>query len=314
MAGKTVTRRQRDTMHVNTEKSAKQDAAVETLEEGVCRDIPSAVRTIDGVDAATVQHRAAMEQPDSRVVPEGHERIVFEVTGLNCETCAALIETVLIAEDGISNTSASHRYGSVRVDHDPEEMSPDRLQSRLDSLGYPVKTTDEAFDNRRSQQWAGARYAMGMMAGLMVFAPYAGVVWPVRFNAFFDPVVIELLESALASAFASHFYLNLALLSGIVVLFTGGPILSEAETALRSRSPDASLVIAASVVGLYLYSTVTAFSAVTGGVYYDVVVLAVLGVTIGRQADLATVGTSSGGETVGSVVETEPDTMAEHSE
>lgn len=301
-------------MHVDTEKSVKQDAAVGALDEGVCRDISAVVQTIDGVDTAAVQRRVAMETPDSTTIPEGHERVVFEVTGLDCENCAALIETVLASETGISNASASHRYGSVRVDHDPTEKSRARLRDRFDSLGYPVETTDEAFDNRRTEQWAGARYAMGMMAGLMVFAPYAGVVWPVRFDAFFDPVVIELLESALASAFASHFYLNLALLSGIVVVFTGGPILSEAETALKTRNPDVSLVIAPVVVGLYLYSTVTAFTAVTGGVYYDIVVVAVLGVTIARQANLTTVRITEPAETVGSVVDANTDTAAERSD
>lgn len=301
-------------MHAHTHGSVEGNAAVTQPAGCACRDIASAVRTVDGVDAATVRRRAARDKPDSTTVPAGHEQVMFEATGLDCKTCAALIETVLRAHSGVSNASASHRYGSVRINHDPDEIPTAQLRHRLEDLDYPVESTDEAYETRRAEQWAGVRYAMGVMAGLMVFAPYAGVVWPVRFDAFLDPVVIELLESALASAFASHFYLNLALLSGIVLLFTGGPILSEAETAIRDRRLDSSLVIATSVVGMYLYSTVTAFSGAAGPVYYDVVVAAVVGVTIARQADITLADTSIPTGRAGAVSDTDRDATLEQSD
>lgn len=249
-----------------------------------CRDVDAAVRELDGVTAAAV-HRAAGETATDSAVPDEYDRVVFEVAGLDCRTCAGLVETALMRLDAVSNTTASHRYGSVRVDYDPSRTDVDAMREELADLGYPVETTDQAFANRRAKQWADARFAAGIMAGLMVVTPYAGVIYPTRFGFwFYDPRVVELLERALNSIFATHFFLNIAVLTGIVLLFTGKPILDEATTAVRELSPNVSLVVASLSTGLYLYSSVIAFWNVSGGIYYDVVIALIVGTTIARQS------------------------------
>jgi len=261
------------------------DAAATPERTRGCRDVDAAVRDLQGVTARDV-HRAAAETAAASAVPDEYDRSVFELAGLDCRTCAGFIEAALTRLEGVSNAKASHRYGSVRVDYDPDRRSADGLRAELADLGYPVETTDEAFANRRAKQWADARYAAGVMAGLMVLAPYAGVIYPTRFDAwFYDPAVVALLESALTSIFATHFYLNIAVLSGIVLFFTGKPILSEAVAGVRAGSPDRSLAIGGLAVGLFLYSSVTAFwTTVDGGVYFDVVVAVIVAATIARQA------------------------------
>lgn len=252
-----------------------------------CRDVEAAVRDLDGVSAADVR-RAAGETATEPAVPEEYDRTVFELGGLDCRTCASLVEVALMRLADVSNACASHRTSSVRVDFDPETTTVAALRAELRTLGYPVETTDEAFANRRTEQWADARFAAGIMAGLMVFAPYAGVIYPTRWDLpFYDPRVVELLESALTSVFATHFYLNIAMLTGVVLLFTGKPILDDAETAVRELSPNHSLAIATLAIGLYCYSSFTAFwLTVDGGVYYDVVVALIVGATIARQSSV----------------------------
>lgn len=249
-----------------------------------CRNLDAAVRGLDGVTAAEVR-RAAKETATASAVPDEYEQTVFEVAGLDCRLCASLVETALMRLDAISNSTASHRYGSVRVDYDPDELTVDDVRAELVDLGYPVESVDEAFANRRAEQWADARFAAGIMAGLMVLAPYAGVIYPTRFDLwFYHPRVIELLENALNSVFATHFFINIAGLTGVVLFFTGKPILEEAVTAVRELSPNRSLVVASLAIGLYLYSTAVAFGSVSGGVYYDVVIAVILAATIARQA------------------------------
>jgi Cu2+-exporting ATPase len=254
------------------------------LDGSACRrDVARAVAGVDGVRPSDVD-RAAARTVETATVGETHDHCVFEVTGLDCRTCAGLVECVLAARDGVSNATATAGHGTVRVDYDATAATPATLRAALADLGYPVETTDEAFSNRRAAQWREARLVTGVLAGLMAFAPYAAVVYPTRF-AFWPahPRVVALLERALETAFATHFYLNLALLSGIVLLVTGRPLLDDASASLRARRPDRDLALAAVVVGLYLYSTATAFL-VSGGVYYDVVVVLVVGATVWRQA------------------------------
>ena len=237
------------------------------------RDVARVVADVDGVTPADVD-RAASVAVETATVGEAHEHCVFEVTGLDCRTCAGLLECVLAARDGVSNVTATAGHGTVRVDYDPETASPAALRAAFADLDYPVETTDEAFGNRRAAQFREARLVTGVLAGLMALVPYAAVVYPTRF-AFWPahPRVVALLERALESAFATHFFLNLALLSGIVLAVTGKPLLEDAGASLRARSPDRNLVVAALAVGLYLYSTATAFL-IPGGVYYDVVIVA----------------------------------------
>ncbi len=250
---------------------------------GCRRDVERVVGDVVGVTAADVR-RAAASGVGTSTVGEDDDHSVFEVTGLDCRTCAGLVECVLAERPGVSNVSANAPHGTVRVDYDPAGTSPAALRASLADLGYPVETTDEAFRNRRAAQFREARLVTGFLAGLMALVPYAAVVYPTRFAFWpYDPRVVALLERALETAFATHFYLNLALLSGIVLVVTGKPLLDDAEAALRARRPDRTLAVAAVCVGLYAYSSATAFL-VDGGVYYDVVILVVVGAAVWRQA------------------------------
>lgn len=266
-------------------------------ETGGCRrDVAAVVRDVDGLAAGDV-HEAAAAPVATSTVGESDDHSVFEVTGLDCRTCAGLVEGVLTRREGVSNVTASHRHGTARVDYDPERVSATELREALSGLGYPVETTDEAFRNRRADQWREARLVTGLLAGLMALVPYAAVVYPTRFAFWpYDPRVVALLERALESVFATHFFINLALLSGIVLLFTGKPLLSDAAAALRERSPDRSLAVGALAVGLYAYSSATAFRLAAGGVYYDLVILVVVGATVWRRVEREAAEAAAGDE------------------
>jgi Cu2+-exporting ATPase len=263
-------------------------------EGGGCRrDVARVVRDVDGLAEEGV-HEAAATTVETSTVEESDEHSVFEVTGLDCRTCAGLVEAAVVRREGVSNVTANHDYGTVRVDYDPELATAAGLRAALSELGYPVETTDEAFRNRRARQWREARLVTGVLAGLMALVPYAAVVYPTRFAFWpYDQQVVDLLERALATAFATHFFINLALLSGIVLLFTGSPILEDAAAAVRERSPDRSLAVGVLAVGLYAYSSATAFRLAAGGVYYDLVIVLVVGATVWRQAERGAVEADS---------------------
>ena len=115
------------------------------------RDVERAVSGIEGLSAAAV-HAAAEETVATASVAETDHRSVFELAGLDCRTCAALLETVLSSRVGVSNATASHRHGAVGVDYDPKRVSPAELRTALADLGHPVESTDEAFRNRRADR------------------------------------------------------------------------------------------------------------------------------------------------------------------
>jgi Cu2+-exporting ATPase len=252
-------------------------------ESGCRRDVDAVVRDVDGVTADAVDRAAGAGVATSNVGRDD-DHTVYEVTGVDCRTCAGLVEAVISAREGVSNVTATVGHGTVRVDYDADTIGPSPLRTALDDLGYPVETTDEAFENRRAAQWREARLVTGVLAGLMALAPYAAVVYPTRFSFWpAHPRVVALLERALETAFATHFYINIALLAGIVLFVTGKPLLESAVVSARNHRPDTTLAIGAVAVGLYAYSSLTAFL-VAGGVYYDMVIVLVVGATVWRQA------------------------------
>ena len=116
------------------------------------RDVARAVRDVDGLAARDV-HEAAATTVETSTVGESDEHSVFELTGLDCRTCAGLVEAALARRPGVSNVTATPDHGTVRVDYDPGRETAAGLRAALSELGYPVESTDEAFRNRRASQW-----------------------------------------------------------------------------------------------------------------------------------------------------------------
>ena len=252
-----------------------------------CRDVEAALAPFDEVEPAAVRRAAVDRGPSTAAVPATHEMTVLQVVGLDCGFCEALVEATVGALDGVSNVSACHRTGTTRIDYDPGIDPVSAADRRLTELGYPVRSRDEAFAERRKRQWTDARFATGVLAGSMVLLPYVAVVYPSRIQGlFYTPAGGQHLADLLASPAGTQFYLNLAVLTGIVLLFTGKPILDRAVAGLRRGTPTPDLAVAAAAVGVYAYSTLVAFAGVGGDVYYDVALALVMATTVARRVGL----------------------------
>lgn len=263
----------------------------ETPHEGVdrptrgcesCSDLP--VGRLP-VDRAAIERARASRGPATAAVPDSHRSTVFEVIGLDCHRCEAIAECALGEIEGVSNASACSSVGWVSVDYDPEEVDPGTIGDRLTRIGFPVESTDEAFENRRRRQWATGRFATGVLAGSMLLVPYVAVMYPVRAagGLFYPAEATGLLEAGLASDASLFFYFNLAVLAAIVLLFTGKPIFDRAIDGLRRGVPNQDLVVGGAALGLFVYSTAVAFGGVGGGVHYDVVVGIVVASTVAHR-------------------------------
>ena len=61
---------------------------------------------------------------------------VFEVRGMDCETCEYAIEEELRKLDGVLEVSASRADAVVLVEIDPGRVEPSTIESRIEKLGY----------------------------------------------------------------------------------------------------------------------------------------------------------------------------------
>lgn len=213
-------------------------------------------------------------------VPKPHVHDTFDVDGIDTKRREAAVESLLLDRDGVSAASATARNGTVGIHHDPGR-SRESLRDELESYGLVVAPGDDAFASRRAAQFDAARVAVAVLFGLMVVVPYVGVLYPTRVEwLFYDPVTVAYLQSLLDSRVATHFFVNLAVLSGVAFLVACGPTIRRAATAARTGRVTNETAFVGGVLAVYAYSTLAAFTGFGGAVHFDVVAYAVVGATL----------------------------------
>ncbi len=256
-----------------------------------CRDVHGVLGETD-VDADVVRERKRERdagQPDGENagepdVPADHEATFLEVEGMHCATCEAFIESVATRTEGVSAASASYVTDTVRIDHDPERVSTDDLSAAVSGLGYSAYARDDAFSRRRADNMATARLAAGVMVGMAVMLQYIVIIYPTYFAfPFYDERTLEFLNEAMASTSGTYFFIVIGILTTIVLLFTGKPILRGAYVSARTRSPNMDLLVAIAAVSAYLYSTLAVILLESPSIYYDVTVAIIVIVTVGNH-------------------------------
>ncbi|WP_418281314.1 heavy metal translocating P-type ATPase [Halorubrum sp. DTA98] len=255
-----------------------------------CRDVFDALGDVDtDVDAEDV--RAARRADDADAsdggradVPADHEATFLEVDGMHCATCEAFIETVATRTDGVSAASASYVTDTVRIDHDPDAVSSEDVAQAVSGLGYNAYDRDDAFSRRQADNMATARVAAGVMVGMAVMLQYIVIIYPTYFAfPFYDERTLTFLNEAMASTSGTYFFIVIAVLTTIVLLFTGKPILRGAYVSARTRSPNMDLLVAIAAVSAYLYSTLAVMLLESPSIYYDVTVAIIVIVTVGNN-------------------------------
>ena len=66
------------------------------------------------------------------------ERAAFLVLGISCSTCAPVIERSVRTLDGVLDVATNYMINTVYVDFDPRRTTADRVQRRIQDLGYRV--------------------------------------------------------------------------------------------------------------------------------------------------------------------------------
>lgn len=86
----------------------------------------------------------------------------FDVGGMTCAACQAHVDRAVSKLDGVQNVAVNLLAGSMLVDYDPAQVSPDDICTAVDRAGYsasPVSTgTDTASSSGSTQARSGAAH------------------------------------------------------------------------------------------------------------------------------------------------------------
>ena len=255
-----------------------------------CLDVYETLGEIDDIDAGDIRDRVESKPKDETEIndaetplPETHERTFLEVRGMYCATCEAFIETVALEVDGVSAVSVSYVTETVRIDHDPDVISVAELCEAISGLGYTAFPRGDAFSQRQADNMETVRVAVGVLVGMAVMLQYITIIYPTYFGGlYYDERTAQFLADAMAHQSGTYFFILIGVLTTIVLLVTGKPILRGAYVALRTRTPNMDLLVTIAAVSAYLYSTLAVIVVDRPHLYYDVTVAIIVVVTVGN--------------------------------
>lgn len=85
----------------------------------------------------------------------------FDVGGMTCAACQAHVDRAVSKLDGVESVAVNLLAGSMMVDYDPAQVTPDDICSAVDRAGYsasPVSTGTDAAQSGSSQARSGAAH------------------------------------------------------------------------------------------------------------------------------------------------------------
>jgi heavy metal translocating P-type ATPase len=221
----------------------------------------------------------------SESTAEDTDRAFFHVAGMHCATCEAFLEARATAQQGVSEASASYVSESVRVTYNTDEIDRETLSEALSVAGYRVADREELGSEtaatvlsregdtatRNLEDLLGYRYAAGVLVGLFLMFPYVVVFYPYYLSELLGGGLTTfeggVMESGLILLFPMF-----AGLTGVIVFFTGLPLLRGAYVSLRMGQPNTDLLASLTLLTAYVYSIV-AMLASRSDMYFDLTIL-----------------------------------------
>ncbi len=85
----------------------------------------------------------------------------FDVGGMTCAACQAHVDRAVSKLDGVESVAVNLLAGSMMVDYDPAQVTPDDICSAVDRAGYsasPVSTGTDAAQSGSAQARSGAAH------------------------------------------------------------------------------------------------------------------------------------------------------------
>jgi cation transport ATPase len=174
------------------------------------------------------------------------EELLLHVTGMWCTSCAWLIEHALRKVPGVARAEASFASDLVKVQYHPQTLPPERIISRISTLGYraqPYASDSDAADAEWRDLIIRTGVAAFLWANVMSFslALYAG---------YFERI---------SGSVRRGLPFVLMAMATPVVFYCGQPVLRLAWRGLLNRTLRMESLLALGILAAYGYSAAQAF-------------------------------------------------------
>ena len=239
-----------------------------------CLEVASALGDLEDVDPSDVRQRG--ERTSSREVPDGAEEAFLSIDGMHCSTCEGFVSLLGEGNDGILTVEASYATDTVRVIYDPDQVERTELPALVSGYGYDAREPDAEGTDRARDSDLVARLLVGGFLSMLIMPWYLFFLYP-------SYVGIETGILTVDATTPVGIYLPMGfvgVLTTIVLVYTGYPVLRGAYVSVRVGRPNMDLLVSIAALSAYAYSTV-ALAMGSTHLYYDVTVAVIMVVTLG---------------------------------
>ncbi|WP_144799003.1 heavy metal translocating P-type ATPase [Halorubrum depositum] len=265
--------------------------------EFCCRGCLEVARRLDDVDDAEAGADGLGEAPadgdratTETALPPDAAEAYLAVDGMHCTTCEAFLGLRADDRPGVRAVEANYGTETARVVYDTETIERGELPAALSGYGYALRFREGTPTENGGEMPAGdgpaggrpddravERLAVGAFLSMLIMPWYVLSLYPSYLG-------IEANVLAIDATTAVGRYLPLAfiaVLTTVLLAYTGAPLLRGAYVSVRARRPNMDLLVAVAALSAYAYSTL---ALATGGthLYYDVTVAVVMVVSLGR--------------------------------
>ena len=197
------------------------------------------------------------------------KKIVLQIEGMTCASCAATVEKSLSRVGGVSDVDVSLAMGKASLEYDPQAIDIDKIIRTVESAGYKAREFAEELEEK------------GVRRELVLFI--LGLI-----------LTIPILIIALFFDFAGKDVL-LFLLATPVQFVVGWPFYKRAYSATKARTATVDTLVILSTSAAYFYSVATTFF-ISGSTFYEASAAVITTITLGMM--LEHISTSRTGEAI----------------
>lgn len=203
----------------------------------------------------------------------------FRVNGMHCTTCETFLSMLADRITGIYFVEANYGLGGARVRYDQSIHDEASVAEHLSQSGYEFERFDEETGpNVPSRKHDTIqRVIVGGFLAMLIMPWYFFSLYPIYIG--FDQGILDLGRT---TTFGIYFPLVfIGILTTIILLYTGYPVLRGAWISIATAEPNMDLLVSIAAVSAYGYSVIALAQGSTH-LYFDVTVMVILVVTIGR--------------------------------
>ncbi|MFH1225781.1 MAG: heavy metal translocating P-type ATPase, partial [bacterium] len=223
-------------------------------------------------------------------------KIVLSIIGMNCVSCAAVIENALKKTAGIKSVNVNFASEKAYLEYDPEAITPDQIKKAIERTGYKTEEemsggTGHKHQHEHDHHQEATAKGVRKLRNTFLFSLILGL--PIFYLVMAKLLMLPLPELSLKAEIIFQFLITTAIMIANYPLYISG------FKKLITRNPNMDSLIEIGTVAAYLYSVVISllvwFRPDYAGdhLYYESAALILVFISLGKYLEAVTKGKTS---------------------